>query len=72
MLSYEVTDNRSWWEWLRHARLAFHSAAGELEQLHRTLDEQNLSATFRTAGLSAADADTAAAAVRAKVAPPSA
>jgi hypothetical protein len=63
MLSYRVTPDRSWWEWLRHVRLALHAAAGELERYDRVLDEQ----TFRAAGLSDSDAATA---VRAEAAPP--
>ncbi|WIE81403.1 hypothetical protein [Curtobacterium sp. MCSS17_016] len=68
MLSYLVTADRSWWEWLRHVRLALHGAAGELERLNRALDEQTLRRTFRTAGLSDTDSEVAAAAVRAEVA----
>lgn len=69
MLSYRVTRDRSWWEWLRHVRLALHAAAGELERYDRALDEQTLRQTFRAAGLSDADAVTAATAVRAELAP---
>lgn len=70
MLSYRVTPDRSWWEWLRHVRLALHAAAGELERYDRVLDEQTLRQTFRAAGLSDSDAATAATAVRAEAAPP--
>ncbi|MGW8431796.1 hypothetical protein ACWGJ9_11935 [Curtobacterium citreum] len=69
ILSYRVTGDRSWWEWLRHVRLALHAAASELERYDRVLDEQTLQQTFRAAGLTDADAATAATAVRAEAAP---
>ncbi len=72
MLSYRVSGDQSRWEWLRHVRLALHGTAAELERLDRTLDEQALRKTFRAAGLTDADADTAASAVRTELASPTA